>query len=291
MGKPYAPPGRTRPSGNPFRHPPMRTSLRFAPVLLLLASCASAHPRAEAPPPDWVGLDGAARPAGNPPAEDGRIKRVEAPALHLLRTQAAEPRGTVLVFPGGGYQILAVDHEGARTAAFLNQQGFDAAVLEYHIGPGARGPALADALAAWRLLRARAGEWGLHDRRLGVIGYSAGGHLAARLAAALPAAEQPDDLMLIYPAYLDERAQDAKDPALVPPPQTKARLFTLIAANDRAPWVEGAKAYADAWRGAHGRMDWQLLPDGGHGFGMKAELPGSAKEWPGKLAAFLAAKP
>ena len=67
-----------------------------------------------------------------------------------------------------------------------------------------RATVLADALAAWRLIKAKTARLGLHGGRFGVMGYSAGGHLAARLTSYLSAAEQPDDVMLIYPAYLQE---------------------------------------------------------------------------------------
>ncbi len=186
----------------------MRKLLPPTAALLLplaLAACHASAPRPDARAAEWVSLDGAPRAAGNPVGADGRIREFKAPVLRLMRTRAKAPRGTVLVFPGGGYGILAVEKEGVQTGAFLNAQGFDAAILEYPVaagGPAAvRLRALADARAAWELLRRDAGNLGLHGGRLGVMGFSAGGHLAARLAQSLPAAAQPDDLVLIYPAY------------------------------------------------------------------------------------------
>ena len=240
-----------------------------------------------------VTLDGTAA-QGNPVvAADGFIHRVEKPVLHLMRTAAAAPKGTILLFPGGGYHILAIGHEGIGTAEFLNQQGFDVAVLEYTIasGPATRDRALNDALTGWRLIRGRAQALGLHGNRFGVMGYSAGGHLAARLTATLPAAEQPDDVILIYPAYLHEPAAGTHLPAVRPPPAPPGRLFALIAANDRAEWVASCRDYAGVWKETGGAVQLELLKDGGHGFGMRPKLPGDAKRWPELLADFLRTPP
>lgn len=268
---------------------------RLFAACALLCACTAPPPAAVAPQalPACVGLDGAPAEPNVADGNQGCIRRVERPVLRLLRTRAEHPRGTVLLFPGGGYHILAMDHEGTRTAAFLNARGFDVAILEYTIaaGPGTRDLAQKDALAAWRLLRDRAGAWGLHGQRLCVMGYSAGGHLAARLASVLPEAEQPADVILIYPAYLEETAAGTRVPAVKPPAHPAGRLFALIAGNDRPQWVAGCRAYAAVWKETGGEAQLQVLPDGGHGFGMKEVLPGSAKEWPAKLAAFLDAPP
>jgi len=276
----------------------MKTSLSPA-ACLLLAACASSAPaaspapKAQVAPPAFVELDGKPLAQANAADADGHIRHVPTPALRLLRSQAAQVKGTVLLFPGGGYSLLAADHEGARTAAFLNAQGFDVAQLDYTVsaGPTTRDLALKDALAAWRLLKTQAKPLALHDARLAVMGYSAGGHLAARMAAQLPRAEQPADLVLVYPAYLDEAAVGAHAPAIQPPAHPTGRLFALIAANDKAQWVAGMRAYAAAWKETGGDAQVQVLQDGGHGFGMKKDLPGAAKTWPDLLAAFLKAEP
>lgn len=245
---------------------------------------------------EWISLDGKPVASGNPIDPDGRIRNCQTPAIRLLRTTAAAPRGTILLFPGGGYGILAAIHEGTKTAEFLNQCGFDVAILEYRInsGPGTRDLALGDAIQAWRLIQAGPQAFGLHGGRFGMMGYSAGGHLAARTTQALagnPKDIQPDDLILIYPAYLDEHPKGNVWPDVLPPLSPKGRLFLLIANNDRQEWVRSATIYAKAWKGYDGDTTLRLLPDGGHGFGMKEDLPGSAKEWPGMLKAFLEAKP
>ena len=134
--------------------------------------------------------------------------------LGVTRTTQAESQGTVLLLPGGGYSILDEQNEGSRTAQTLNGFGYDVAMLEYHVGAGAksRDQALEDAQAAWRLLQEKPEVLGVKGKRSIVMGYSAGGHLAARLVQALSEKQQPDDLVLVYPAYLEETAADSKAP-------------------------------------------------------------------------------
>ena len=97
---------------------------------------------------ECVTLEGKPVPAGNP-VEGDRIKTFSAPALLLFRSEVKPAKGTVLLFPGGGYRILEMQKEGENTARFLNQKGFDVALLEYHVasGPQTRDLALGDALA------------------------------------------------------------------------------------------------------------------------------------------------
>ncbi|MEN9360430.1 MAG: hypothetical protein RL095_1965 [Verrucomicrobiota bacterium] len=261
--------------------------LSFATLFLLTLSSLGAAT------PEWIDLEARPLAAGNTRDTNGRISKVESPRLHLLRSPQKNAKGTVLVFPGGGYRILAADHEGDQVAAFCNRQGFDAAVLEYSVsaGPATRDLALAEAQKAWSLLRRENAALGLAGKRFGLIGFSAGGHLAARLSSRLDAAAQPQDLMLIYPAYLDETLPGSVLQALVPPRQPAGRLFTLIAANDRKEWMKSAEVYTKIWRGSDAYAEWHLPALGGHGFGLKAELPEGVKDWPERLAAFLQAPP
>lgn len=273
---------------------------RILPVFLALGlsllSAPIARPAlpAESLAAEWVTTEGRTVTGGNPRDADGRIREFHAPALRLLRTKAATPAGTVLVFPGGGYALLAIDHEGDKVAEFLNARGFDVAILEYHIAKGgrtSRDEALADARAAWKLLRTDAEALGLRKGRLAVMGFSAGGNLAARLSASLPREEQPDALALVYPAYLDETLPGKDTPAVLPPAAPR-RLFLEIAANDKTDWVKSSEAYAKAWVARGGAADWRILSDGGHGYGMKpGGLKGAVKDWPDRLVAFLAATP
>lgn len=240
---------------------------------------------------DWFSPAGTPVASGNPVGEDGLIREVRGPVLHVSRSTAAEVRGTALLLPGGGYFLLSAIDEGSRTAAALNRFGYDVVTLEYHVHAGeeTRALALADALAAWRLVRQQPETLGVHSGQGVVMGYSAGAHLATRLEAALAAepALEPDDLVLVYPAYLDETAAGATTPQVRPPARPKSRLVVMMAADDKPEWLRGAHAYADAWTRGGGSAIFQEFTEGGHGFGMKPDLTGDLARWPEILAYFL----
>ncbi len=103
------------------------------------------------------------------------------PTLTVYLPVAETSKGTaVLVCPGGGYGHLAMDHEGKQVAEWLNANGMAAFILKYRIAPHYHHPApLLDVQRALRIIRFRAGEWGIHANRIGIIGFSAGGHLAS----------------------------------------------------------------------------------------------------------------
>lgn len=249
---------------------------------------------ADARKAEWVSPEGRVLAAGNRVDPDDHVRKFEAPVLRLLRTAAPAPRGTFLVLPGGGYGVLSTLHEGASVGRMLNDLDFDAAVLEYPIaaGPMTRDLALAETLRAWRLLQSRHADLGLRGGRFGLIGFSAGAHLAARTVQTLaldPADKPADELILVYPAYLEERNRDASAPAILPPEGTRTRLFALIARNDKESWIKGAETYVAVWKRQGAPAVLHLLPDGGHGFGMRPNRVGAARGWPDLLKAFLAA--
>jgi acetyl esterase/lipase len=129
----------------------------------------------------------------------------------------------------------------------------------------------------------------LRTNSLGIMGFSAGGHLAARLTHVLGRNHGPDFLVMVYPAYLDEHAGPAGlDPAVAPPKDSKARLFVLFGDKDKPNWIRGASAYADACRQDGQAVEFHLLSGAGHGFGMKPGRTGSASVWERLLKNFLA---
>jgi lysophospholipase L1-like esterase/dienelactone hydrolase len=238
---------------------------------------------------EWFSLQGRPVPTGNAPDEHGLVRKFDAAVLGVTRTRRPDLQGTVLLLPGGGYSILDVLNEGSRTAAALNDFGYDVAMLEYHVGAGvkSREPALEDALTAWRLLKEKPAAFGIKGRRWIVMGYSAGGHLATRMVRELPEDDQPDDVVLVYPAYLNEIADDTKTPAVQPPVHPRSRLVAIMAADDRATWLKGCRDYVDAWRKAGGDGIMFQFKNGGHGFGMKPDLTGDLAQWPNILNYFL----
>lgn len=146
-----------------------------------------------------------------------RMTDVTQPQLLVFQPEGKGPHPAVMICPGGAYGILATDLEGTEVAHWLNGLGFVAAVLHYRV-PNKREGADQDAQRALSLLRSRASEFGIDPNRLGVMGFSAGGHLSARLATgfaqrAYPPIDavdsvscRPDFALLIYPAYLADKA-------------------------------------------------------------------------------------
>jgi acetyl esterase/lipase len=218
------------------------------------------------------------------------IITVSQPVLILRKTSSSHPRGTILLFPGGGYHALAIRHEGELVSDFLNKQGYDVAILEYSIGSSllARNKALKDARKAWNLLSKHGEEFGLQTKPMGVMGFSAGGHLATRLVHSLDGKLAPDSLILIYPAYLDEHAgPKGFDLAVTPPSEARSKVFVLIGDQDKPQWISGAKAYAQACRENGQKVNLYLLPKTGHGFGMKPDRTGAASKWERLFGNFL----
>jgi len=224
-----------------------------------------------APPPTQTGSDGL-----------DRVTRVETPQLLLFPSAKKPSLGTVLVNPGGGYSKLAVGHEGTPVAKLLNDAGWDAAVLLYHVsaGPSTRELAIADAKQALELIRKRGAEFGLETKKTGAMGFSAGGHLTARLAHETAAAKPLDFMILVYPAYLEKAGKLLDE--VVPP---DISIFVYVAADDS---YKSSSIALDAYcREKNIKCEYHLAASGGHGFGLKSTLPKDVQDWPDKLRSFL----
>ncbi len=226
------------------------------------------------------GTDGAPAPA----EKSGLINNVPAPVLEIYPSAAKPSRGTILVSPGGAYIFLSIDAEGRNVAKMLNEADWDAAVLLYRVsaGPDTRALALDDAEKALALLQKRGGEFGLSTQRVGAMGFSAGGHLMARLAhETAPGGTAPAFLVLMYPAYLEK---DGKILDEVTP--TNAPVFLYVGDHDKT-YYPSSVAYAAACKEKGVRCDYTVAPNVGHGFGLVSNLPEGARDWPDKLRAFL----
>lgn len=240
----------------------------------------------------WFALDGLPMAAGNPVETNGLIRKFNAPVLRVTRSSTDQPQGTILLLPGGGYNLLDAVNEGALTAETLNRFGYDVVLLEYHFDSGnqTRDLALQDALASWRLLKTRPAALGVHGGRFGIMGYSAGGHLAARTVQTLATNsldQPPDDLILIYPAYLEECEAGSTNPQVRPPEHPQPRLIAMIANDDKPAWVKGCRQYVDSWQNSGGSANFYEFKNGGHGFGMKPGRTGDIERWPEILNYFL----
>ena len=180
-----------------------------------------------------------------------RLTNVTKPTIAIYRPPADKNTGTaVVICPGGGYGILAMNHEGTEVAEWLNTLGVTGIVLKYRVpvrkGQERHAAPLQDAQRAVGLVRSHAQEWGLNPGRIGVLGFSAGGHLAATLSTnydkrtyeAVDEADKiscrPDFTLLIYPAYLVTPPENNKlAPELKVTAQTP-HTFLVYTEDDRA---------------------------------------------------------
>lgn len=243
------------------------------------------------------------------PGQDGsqenyviRTGNVTRPTITVYRPAKSKANGgAVVVCPGGGYSILALNLEGTEVCAWLNSLGYTAVLLKYRVParPGLERHAAAfqDAQRALSLTRHHAKEWELDSKRIGILGFSAGGHLSAMLCnnhetRAYPnvdAADQescrPDFALLIYPAYLTPNddltrlAPEIKPSADTPP--------TFIAMTEDDPvHVENALVYGQALKAAKVPVELHIYAKGGHGYGLRpSENPIS--HWPERAAEWL----
>jgi acetyl esterase/lipase len=230
---------------------------------------------------------------------DRAVIHVRRPVLKVFRP--ARPDGSaVLVIPGGAYQRVVLDKEGDETARRLAEAGVTAAVLVYRLPEdgwaAGRDAPLQDAQRAMRLIR----SWGGIDaKRVGVLGFSAGGHLAATLAldgarrtyvavdGADAASARPDFVGLIYAAYL----RGTGSPALMVGPGTAPDLigkvgretqpmFLLHAADDASVPAESSVAMHAALKAAGVAAELHVFPEGGHGFGIARAEGKPVGVWP-----------
>lgn len=224
-----------------------------------------------------------------------KLANVSQPTLTLMKAPGAGSlTPAVVVFPGGGYSILAIDLEGTEVCDWLTHAGVTCVLVKYRV-PGS-GPypkseaALDDAQRAVGMVRAHAAEWGIDPHKVGVLGFSAGAHLAAalsthyttRLYPAVDAADQqscrPDYAFIIYPGYLAVSEQNmSRNPEIhvtkdVPP------SFILQAENDPVH-VENAVTYFQELKEAGVPAELHIYAQGGHGYGLRqTQLP--VTEWP-----------
>lgn len=224
-----------------------------------------------------------------------RISEVTDPLITVYKPDASKNNGAgIIVCPGGGYHILALDLEGSEIAKWLSDLGFTAFVLQYRV-PKKQGGALMDAQRAMRVVRSRADEWGLNKDKVGIMGFSAGGSLAARTSTLYekqtydPVDEKdklsckPDFSILIYSAYLDQGENQTLTPelevnSLAPP------MFLFATADDKH--ANSALVMAGALHDANVPVELHMMPEGGHGYGLR-EGNIAAETWPGLLENWL----
>jgi len=241
----------------------------------------------------YISLDGKIMLNGNPVDANGNIHQFNSPVLHLIRAKTNSHKGVILLLPGGGSEMLKVKNEGEKTTAFLNAEGFDVALLEYHIPKDlkSRDLALLDAMKAFRMLKTNQKDFGLQGNRLVIMGFSSGGHLAARVVQKLNAKEQPDDLILINPSWMNETNSGNVFPAVMPPIQPAARLFASFSAKEDSTWIKSCQEYTKTWKGYDGQAVFYLLSDSANISEAGFNLLDAKSKLTSLLKTFLEAKP
>jgi acetyl esterase/lipase len=261
--------------------------------------------------------------SSDPALPDRYIDHVSAP--YLVAYRPAKPNGSaLLVIPGGGYQRVVLDKEGtALVPALVEQGGVTLFVLRYRLpgeGRADREAALADAQRALRLIRHYAKDWGLDPQRIGTMGFSAGGHLAARLgngfdrniyphSDAIDAeSARPDFQLLMYPVITmrgDDVHAGSRDRLLGSAPseellqhysmQLQVRAdtpatFLLHAADDDVVPVGNSLLFYNSLRGANVSSEMHLFPHGGHGFGTRGTVGLTTAAWPQLALSWMASQ-
>jgi acetyl esterase/lipase len=224
-----------------------------------------------------------------------RLTNVSVPTLTVTRPPADRDTGAaVLVCPGGGYHILAMDLEGTEVVEWLNSIGVTGVLLKYRVpmrtGRERYAAPLQDAQRALGLIRQRAADWGIDPKRIGVMGFSAGGHLSAALStkygkrtytpvdAADEVSCRPDFTMLIYPAYLTVEKEADRVASELQVTEATPPTF-LVQTQDDVVRVETSLFYYLALKRAKVSAELHLYPTGGHGYGLRP-TPEPVTSWP-----------
>jgi acetyl esterase/lipase len=311
----------------------MRVGCRAGTALMALLSLAAGERRLCAAPPAWRPAPGHTQvpiwpgvvPDAQPvegPEESGTVvdrdgskhlvagrpwvyvAKVSQPTMTVYSPEGSNTGAAVVVFPGGGYNVLAIDLEGTEACDWLTARGITCVLLKYRVPCVKSGPyrdcltALQDAQRTVGLVRFQAARWQLDPHRIGVLGFSAGGHMVVatsthfdrRLYPAVDAADKescrPDFAVALYPGHLAVRE---KDFALNPDIQVSRRTpptFLLQAADDPIDPVENSLVYHAALRKAGVPAEMHLFVKGGHAFGLRrTESPVTG--WPPLVEAWL----
>jgi acetyl esterase/lipase len=271
--------------------------------------------------PIWPGTASDARPAaapetakttGNDSLVAGKpwveVSNVSQPTITVYSPDAKNTGAAVVVFPGGGYEILAIDLEGTEVCDWLTSKGITCVLLKYRV-PAPRSPpnwgaypqspiALEDAQRTIGLLRLHAAEWHIDPHKIGVLGFSAGGHLAAaisthfehRLYPAVDAADKescrPDFAVAIYPGHLWTDETKFKLNPNVPVTKATPPTFLLQDEDDHVDNVNDSLVYYIALKNAGVPVEMHLYAQGGHAFGLRrTKFP--VTEWPNLVETWL----
>ena len=232
------------------------------------------------------------------------VNNVSQPTMTVYSPEGTNTGVAVVVFPGGGYNCLAIDLEGTEICDWLTSRGITAVLLKYRVptlkfeGLRESRQALQDAQRTVGLVRFGAAQWHIHPHKIGVLGFSAGGHMVAamstrfdrRLYPAVDAADEescrPDFAIALYPGHLWKRGGDFELNPNVPVTSNTPPTFLLQAEDDPVDPVENSLVYFMALKKAGVSVEMHLYAEGGHAFGLRrTEQP--ITRWPALVERWL----
>lgn len=276
----------------------------FFSILLSVATMLSAQNTFELPlwpagAPNSNGLTGTEEDL-----EGGRVANVITPSITVYK--ADKPNGVAIIMcPGGGYARLAMNHEGHDMAPWLNAQGITYIVLKYRMPNGHYEVPLSDAEQAIRLVRQHAKEWNIRPDRIGIMGASAGGHLAASLATLYSSNEtRPDFQILFYPVISmvpgvthggsrqnllgNKPSQELEDKYTLEKQvnERTPQAFIMLSADDGAVPPANGIHYFEALLQHQVPATLHVYPTGGHGWGFRDAFT-YKRQWTGELEKWL----
>jgi acetyl esterase/lipase len=230
-----------------------------------------------------------------------RLGNVSAPTLTLYTPTSKNTGAAIVVFPGGAYRILAIDLEGTEVCDWLTSAGITCIILKYRVpdsGPYPKSAAaLQDAQRALGIVREQAAEWHIDPHRIGVLGFSAGAHLAAalsthfdqRLYDPVDVADKlscrPDFAVIVYPGYLALSEQNFAPNSEIRPTEQTPPSF-IVQAEDDPVHVENATVYFLALKNAKVAAELHLYAQGGHGYGLRRTTQ-PVTAWPNLVETWL----
>lgn len=223
-----------------------------------------------------------------------RLGNVSVPTLTVYAPKQKNTGSAVVVFPGGGYHILAIDLEGTEVCDWLTSVGITCVLVKYRVpdsGPYPKSSAaLQDAQRALGIVRAHAAEWHIDPARIGVLGFSAGAHLSAALSThfdvrlydpiddADKVSCRPDFAVIVYPGYLALSEQNFAPNGEIHVTEKTPPSF-IVQAEDDPVHVENSTVYFLALKNAKVPAEMHIYANGGHGYGLRrTELPVTG--WP-----------
>jgi acetyl esterase/lipase len=231
------------------------------------------------------------------------VANVAQPTMTVYSPEGGNTGAAVVVFPGGGYNVLAIDLEGTEVCDWLTPKGITCVLLKYRVPCAKTGPyreclpALQDAQRTLGLLRSQAAQWHIDPHKIGVLGFSAGGHMVAAISThfakreypAVDAADnescRPDFAVALYPGHLWDEHRFVLNPNF-PVTRDTPPTFLLHAEDDPVDDVTHSLVYFRALKEAGAPVEMHVYAKGGHAFALRrTEAP--ITEWPGLVEKWL----